>query len=50
MILELAESAGELTLASADPAAGPSIDYRYLEDEFDRRRLRDAIRLCVRAG
>ena len=48
VILELAESAGELTLASTDPAAGPNIDYRYLEDEFDRRRLRDAIRLCAR--
>ena len=48
VILELAESAGELTLASTDPGVGPNIDYRYLEDEFDRRRLRDAIRLCAR--
>ena len=48
VILELAESAGELRLASSDPTAGPSIDYRYLEDEFDRRRLRDAIRLCAK--
>ena len=48
VILELAESAGELTLASTDPAVGPRIDYRYLEDEFDRGRLREAIRLCAR--
>ena len=48
VILELAESAGELTLASTDPAVGPNIDYRYLEDEFDVRRLREAIRLCAR--
>ncbi len=47
VILELAESAGELKLASTDPAAGPVIDYRYLEDEFDRSRLREAIRLCA---
>ncbi len=47
VILELAESAGELTLASTDPTAGPNIDYRYLEDEFDVRRLREAIRLCA---
>ena len=47
VILELAESAGELTLASTDPSVGPNIDYRYLEDEFDLRRLREAIRLCA---
>ncbi len=48
VILELAESAGELTLASTDPAAGPRIDYRYLEDEADMRRMREAVRLCAR--
>ena len=48
VILELAESAGELTLASTDPADGPRIDYRYLEDEFDVRRMREGIRLCAR--
>jgi choline dehydrogenase-like flavoprotein len=48
VILELAESAGELTLASTDPAVGPNIDYRYLEGEFDRQRLREAVRLCAR--
>ena len=48
VILELAESAGELTLASTNPADGPRIDYRYLEDEFDVQRMREAIRLCAR--
>ncbi len=47
VILELAESAGELTLASTDPADGPRIDYRYLKDEFDVRRMREGIRLCA---
>ena len=47
VILELAESAGELTLASTDPVDGPRIDYRYLEGEFDLRRMREAIRLCA---
>ena len=49
-ILNLAMSAGELTLTTADPAVQPFLDYRYLEDEFDRRRLREAIRLCVKLG
>ena len=47
VILELAESQGELTLASTDPTVGPNIDYRYLEDEFDVRRVREGIRLCA---
>ena len=48
--LNLAMSAGELTLTTADPTVQPFLDYRYLEDEFDRRRLRDAVRLCVKLG
>ena len=42
IILELAESAGVLSLNSTDPAVGPRLDYRYLEDEWDVRRMRDA--------
>ena len=49
-ILNLAVGSGELRLASADPSVQPSLDYRYLEDEFDRRRLREAIRMCVKLG
>ena len=39
---------GELRLTSADPHDQPVLDYRYLEDPWDRQRLREAVRLCVR--
>jgi choline dehydrogenase len=47
-ILELAASAGELRLASADPRDQPHLDYRYLEDPWDRQRMVESIRLCQR--
>src|SRR5215813_11091669 len=47
-ILELALGAGELRLASADPTVQPHLDYRYLEDPWDRERLRESVRLCAR--
>ncbi|MFW6174226.1 MAG: mycofactocin system GMC family oxidoreductase MftG [Chloroflexota bacterium] len=46
--LDLALGKGELRLASADPHEQPSLDYRYLEDPFDRERLREAVRTAVR--
>ena len=46
--LQLALSAGELRLTSADPHVQPLLDYRYLTDPFDRERMRKAIRLAVR--
>jgi len=46
--IQLAVGNGELRLTSRDPKVQPWLDYRYLEDEFDRRRLREAVRLCVR--
>ncbi len=46
--LELPVSCGELILASADPHGKPHLDYRYLEDPWDRQRMREAVRLCVR--
>ena len=49
-ILNLAVGSGELRLTSADPSVQPSLEYHYLEDEFDRRRLRDAVRMCVKLG
>jgi choline dehydrogenase len=49
-ILNLAVGSGELRLTSADPSVQPLLDYRYFEDEFDRRRMREAIRLCVKLG
>ncbi len=45
-ILQQADSAGEMLLASADPRDKPLIDYRYLRSDFDRARLREAVRLC----
>ncbi len=49
-ILDLAVGSGELRLTSPDPAVQPSLDYRYLEEEFDRRRMREVVRLCVKLG
>ena len=48
--IQLAMGAGELRLTSTDPTVQPSLDYRYLEDEFDRKRLREMVRLCVKLG
>jgi choline dehydrogenase len=45
--IQLALGKGELRLTSADPTVQPFLDYRYLEEAFDRQRLREAIRLCV---
>jgi choline dehydrogenase len=47
-ILELAVGAGELKLTSTDPTVQPHLNYRYLEDPWDRQRLREAVRLCAR--
>jgi choline dehydrogenase len=46
-VLNLAASHGALSLQSEDPATPPLIDFGFLADPFDRRRLRDAQRLCV---
>lgn len=46
--LYLATSSGELTLQSADPQVQPLLDYRYLRDELDRRRMRELVRTAVR--
>ncbi len=45
--LYLAAGQGELRLVSADPHTPPSMDYRYLEEDWDRERLRECVRLCV---
>ena len=46
--LELAVGSGELRLTSTDSQVQPYLDYRYLQDPWDRERLRGAVRLCVR--
>ena len=46
----LAAGAGELRLESADPAVQPILDYNYLKEESDVRRLRESVRICVELG
>ena len=45
--LYLAAGAGELTLTSADPHIHPHMDFRYLADSVDLKRMRDGIRRNV---
>ena len=47
-IIELAVGAGELTLASTSPHEQPNLNYRYLEDPWDRERLREGVRICLK--
>ena len=45
--LYLAVGKGELRLVSADHNVQPSMDYHYLDEPWDRERLREAVRKCV---
>ena len=49
-VLNLAKGQGEIRLDPANPAGQPIIEFNMLADPFDRRRLREAVRLCVRLG
>ena len=44
--LELPDGSGWVRLQSGDPTVQPSINYRYLHNEKDMRRMRDAVRLA----
>ena len=44
--LELPDGSGWVRLQSGDPAVQPSINYRYLHNENDMRRMRDAVKLA----
>ena len=44
--LELPEGTGWVRLQSSDPTVQPSINYRYLHNENDMRRMRDAVKLA----
>ena len=44
-ILELAKSSGEIKLRSTTPGDNPDINCRHLEEEFDRQRMREAVRM-----
>ncbi len=46
--LDLAIGSGELRLRARDPHTQPFLDYNLLEEEFDRRRLREGARICVK--
>ena len=47
-ILELAKSQGEVYLNSTDPDEQPSINCHYLDDHWDRERLREAVRMSAK--
>ncbi|MBM3945728.1 MAG: mycofactocin system GMC family oxidoreductase MftG, partial [SAR202 cluster bacterium] len=47
-VLDLAVGAGELRLRSNDPRDTPLLDYRFLDDGFDRKRVLDSVRLCLK--
>ena len=49
-LLDLAVGSGELRLTSTDPNVQPFLDYNYLQEEFDRRRMREMVRLCIKLG
>ena len=46
----LAVGSGELRLTSTDPHEQPFLDYNYLQEDFDVRRLREGVRMCVELG
>ena len=45
--LQKAVTAGRITLVSTNPSEQPLLDYRYLTDEWDRERMRSAVRMCI---
>ena len=45
--LQREDSRGRLTLTSADPEVQPRIEYRYLTEAADRRRMREVVRLAA---
>ncbi|MGE3912513.1 MAG: GMC family oxidoreductase [Chloroflexota bacterium] len=47
-VLDLAEGAGEIRLQSIDPNVQPILDYRYLESDFDRKRMREMVHLALK--
>jgi choline dehydrogenase len=45
--LDLAVGAGSLRLRDSDPHIQPFLDYNYLQEEFDRSRMREGVRICL---
>jgi choline dehydrogenase len=50
LCINLAKGSGEVRLNSADPSDTVILDYNYLQEEEDRRRFRDGIRMLVKLG
>jgi choline dehydrogenase-like flavoprotein len=48
VILMQGKSRGQIHLTSDDPDAAPRLDYNYLQDPEDLRRLREGVRLAAR--
>ena len=48
VVLDLAKSSGELRLSSKDPNEQPVLNYNYFDEEFDRERSREGVRLCLK--
>lgn len=46
-MLYLAKGRGSITLRSADPLIQPYLDYNFLQEEEDLRRLREGVELCI---
>ena len=49
-VLNLALGQGEMKLTTSDPSVQPFLNYNYFQEPFDRERMRDAVRLCLRLG
>jgi choline dehydrogenase len=45
--LYLAAGAGQVRLRSGEPTDLPEIDFNYFVEEFDRSRMREAVRICL---
>ena len=45
--LHLAVGSGELRLTSTDLSVQPFLNFNYLQEPFDRQRLRDGVRMCL---
>ena len=48
--LYLAEADGEIKLQSTDPHVQPYLDYNLLGTNFDKERMREAVRKCIEIG
>ena len=49
-VLNLALGQGEMKLTATDPKTQPFLNYNYFQEPFDRERMREAVRLCVKLG